>query len=742
MAAPGAQVLIEGANFAKATAVKFNGVAASFVVTADTQIQAIVPASALSGPVSVTTAAGSGQSTNAFIVIGAGPYVSGFSPTNGPVGATVIISGAGFTQASAVLFGGTNAVFGVTADTQIHAVVPAGAVSGPITIVAPSGTNVSAARFTIVSNGPLVTGFSPTNGPPGTLVTVAGVRFTGATAVLFGGTNAAFAVTSDTQLHAFVPTNAVTGFITVSSAAGTNSSAAKFVVAAPAPTITDFTPTSGAAGTPVVISGANFTAVTAVKFNGTNAAFGITSDTQIQAFVPTNATSGPLTIESPNGTNSSSGAFSIVGLGPSIAGFSPTNGAVGTIVTISGANFTGATNVLFNGVAAAFGVTSDSQIQAQVPITTTGPVTVITPAGTNVSGAAFYVSPLINSFAPTSGVAGVTVNIYGLNFIGATAVLFGGAPAKFVINSDTNIVATAPTNAVDGSIAVTTPAGIVATTNGFALLPKVDGFSPLAGPAGTPVAIFGSGFSTATTLTFNGAPAGFTVATPNEIDAVVPASATTGPIQVVTAHGSGASAAPFTVAQSGDLELTLTASSTNALAGANFTYTIVVTNHGPSTVNGTTLTNILPTPVKLVSVTLGQGTYAAAGGVVSCALGSLASQGSITATIVVTPEIAGTLTNVVTVRSQQFDPTLGNNTARSVVSVAGPSIPTLQVTRASGNTVQLTWPTTATNFVLQAAGSLAGVWSRLPNGVSLVNGHFLLTDNDTNSARFYRLALP
>ena len=99
MAAPGAQVLIEGANFAKATAVKFNGVAASFVVTADTQIQAIVPASALSGPVSVTTAAGSGQSTNAFIVIGAGPYVSGFSPTNGPVGATVIISGAGFTQA-------------------------------------------------------------------------------------------------------------------------------------------------------------------------------------------------------------------------------------------------------------------------------------------------------------------------------------------------------------------------------------------------------------------------------------------------------------------------------------------------------------------------------------------------------------------------------------------------------------------------------------------------------------------
>ena len=37
------------------------------------------------------------------------------------------------------------------------------------------------------------------------------------------------------------------------------------------------------------------------------------------------------------------------GTPPSISGFSPTSGPVGTSVTISGANFAGATQVQFNG---------------------------------------------------------------------------------------------------------------------------------------------------------------------------------------------------------------------------------------------------------------------------------------------------------------------------------------------------------------------------------------------------------
>lgn len=78
---------------------------------------------------------------------------------------------------------------------------------------------------------------------------------------------------------------------------------------------------------------------------------------------------------------------------PSIAGFSPTAGAAGTSVTVSGANLAGATAVAFNGVSAAFTVQSASQIAATVPAAaTSGPITVTTPFGSATSAASFTVT--------------------------------------------------------------------------------------------------------------------------------------------------------------------------------------------------------------------------------------------------------------------------------------------------------------------------------------------------------------
>ena len=78
---------------------------------------------------------------------------------------------------------------------------------------------------------------------------------------------------------------------------------------------------------------------------------------------------------------------------PVITSFSPTSGSVETEVTISGSNFTGATVVTFNGVAASFIVDSDTQIRATVPGgATTGPIGVTTAAGTGVSANGFTVA--------------------------------------------------------------------------------------------------------------------------------------------------------------------------------------------------------------------------------------------------------------------------------------------------------------------------------------------------------------
>lgn len=157
---------------------------------------------------------------------------------------------------------------------------------------------------------PTVTSFTPASGLSGTVITVTGANFTGATAVTIGGVAAAFTVVSDTQITATALTT--TGVIAVTTPAGTGTSATSFTVTAPAPTaptISGFTPTSGQVGQVVTITGTNFSTATAVTIGGTAAAFTIVSATQITATA--GSTSGAVTVTNPGGTATSTGTFTV-----------------------------------------------------------------------------------------------------------------------------------------------------------------------------------------------------------------------------------------------------------------------------------------------------------------------------------------------------------------------------------------------------------------------------------------------
>src|SRR3989442_1460439 len=110
---------------------------------------------------------------------------------------------------------------------------------------------------------------------------------------------------------------------------------------------------------------------------------------------------------------------------PKISSFVPTSGTVGTKVTVSGSNLTGARSVKFNGLSSSFTVNSPTQITATVPASaTTGTIAVTTPAGTTTSGSAYTVLPHISSFSPTSGAIGSSVTINGSGFDSVTGVTF------------------------------------------------------------------------------------------------------------------------------------------------------------------------------------------------------------------------------------------------------------------------------------------------------------------------------
>ncbi len=300
----GTNVFITGASFTGTYKVTFDGLdAANFDVLSNAMIRAEVPANATTGKVRIYTPAGSGQSTSNFCLL---PTITGFSPGFGPVGTSVTINGANFTDGTPVVaFGGTVAAAptGVTFN-QLTALVPAGAAAGPITVTTTNGTATSASLFYLPAR---ITGFTPNNSGPGTTVKITGENFTNASAVDFSGAAAAsFVVSNNTTIGVIVPFGVVSGPISVTTPAGTTNSTARFY--AP-PVISVFNPTHGLPGTNVTLTGINFFDATAVRFNGSNATFSVVNNTTINATVPNNAQTGPITVVAPAGTNTTAVNF-------------------------------------------------------------------------------------------------------------------------------------------------------------------------------------------------------------------------------------------------------------------------------------------------------------------------------------------------------------------------------------------------------------------------------------------------
>lgn len=161
-----------------------------------------------------------------------------------------------------------------------------------------------------------IIGFAPNNGSGSTTVRIYGTGFsTTATknTVKFNGVQATITSASVAQIVTSVPNGATTGPITVTSPAGSASSAGPFTVgASKSPTITGFTPDIGSAGTAVSITGTNFQTTpgsNATRFNLTLSKVATATPLSITTGVPAGATSGHISVETPYGTATSTPDF-------------------------------------------------------------------------------------------------------------------------------------------------------------------------------------------------------------------------------------------------------------------------------------------------------------------------------------------------------------------------------------------------------------------------------------------------
>ena len=462
----GTAVTIAGSNFGAtqgSSTITFNGVTASPSSWSATSIVAQVPASATTGPVVATV---NGQSSNA-LTFTVTPKINSLSPTSGPVGTSVTITGTTFgaTQGSStVTFNGASTTPTSWSASSITTPVPSGASSGPV-VVTVNGQASSGITFTVVTTGTV----------SGTVVNAEGTTpIAGATVKALQGTTTVTTVTTNgAGNYTLAELNA--GTYTVEASApgyGTKSRSLvtvtagettavnlnlETIVSGPMSYIYDplgrlvstvgptdtviysydavgnllsisrqssnqvsvinFTPAGGQIGSSVTIHGAGFSATASqntVQFNGTVAAVTSATATRIVAVVPPGATTGPITVLSPNGSASSGTSFAVgEGSGaPAISSFSPTIGAPGDAITISGSNFQTIpmhNNVKFSNVRAQVTTAAPTSIVAKVSAIVSGKISVTTPYGSAIAGGDFFVPPPPRTAADVEYTARMTI---------------------------------------------------------------------------------------------------------------------------------------------------------------------------------------------------------------------------------------------------------------------------------------------------------------------------------------------
>lgn len=313
-----------------------------------------------------------------------------------------------------------------------------------------------------VTAPPTLTSFRPGYGVQGTSVTLFGTNFTTDATVTFDGLPSPLVVyLSSTRIVATVPTGAKTGLITVTTVFGSAASATPFKIW---PLIGSVTPIWALPGTPITISGTGLSETTNVKVRTTSVPFTIVDDATIVFEMP--VVEGTVYVTNETGTATSPEPLLLL---PVVTSFTPSEGIVGSTVTIRGGGFIGTTAVKFHTTSTTFKVIDDTTIEAIVPNAVSPARITVISTRQRVTTASFTIikKPIIAAFTPAASALPATLTISGANFTGTASVRIGDVElAGFAVAPD-KIVAEVPLGTPSGAITITNAAGSTTSDTAF-----------------------------------------------------------------------------------------------------------------------------------------------------------------------------------------------------------------------------------------------------------------------------------
>ncbi|MFE2678963.1 beta strand repeat-containing protein, partial [Streptomyces hygroscopicus] len=264
----------------------------------------------------------------------------------------------------------------------------------------------------------------------------------------------------------------------------------------------------------------------------------------------------------------------------------------GTLVTVIGSHFSGATDVFFGTRrAASFSVLDDQTIVAVSPSGTGSvPVYVTTPAGTAPIGSFFYIPwPTLTGITPVAGPlgGGDIVELTGVNLSTARLVRFGGSVAHPTAVSDQHLLVTAPPASGPGTVPV-----YVITVGGvsnrllytYAAVPVVTDVSPATGATagGEPVVLTGTGLSHVTALTIGGVAATSFGSVSDTLLVVVTPPNVPGPADITVTTAGGSVTVPDGFGYAAPSTTTVTSAPDPSVVGQPVAFTAVVAGVPPT----------------------------------------------------------------------------------------------------------------------------------------------------------------
>lgn len=567
-ALPGAKVRLTGDYLDQLNNVKFGiyefypGISSITLVSAQT-IDLTLPLYVARGPQAVSVETTGGIAKGEFIVSGT-PEITGISPKRVRAGTEVVIQGRNLTDGSVRINGLlVDKTLTTFRDTEIRTIVPPTATSGKVSVTVFEKLVASSVDSLVVVGMPVLApnALSLPEGIPGDLLTLTGTNLLDVSAVLFGDTPALFRALSTTQLEVTVPDRKISGSvpISVTSLGGLSTSAQPFLMILP-PTGLTIDVARQARGKEITIRGQNLHRITAVSVNGRPAAItNRTEGLEVRATVPADATTGTVAVTNRAATVAVPRALTVV-LAPTVTDFTK-RASAGSRVILKGTYLQNAM-IYFNGnnyPALDDGKNDDSERWITVTSDAqTGPVRVVNDAGEITTTESFTVlrASTISDFTPRAGKVGAEVTLTGLNFADVTDIRFsdGKSAAAVFRRTGATLIATVPAGAVDGTICLTSSAGIVCTATAFnvQVLPTTLDFTPVTAKTGTDVVITGQNLADVTEVRFGAGksgPATIVRKTATSLTVTVPTTATDGTICLTNPAGMVCTTATFTVAK-------------------------------------------------------------------------------------------------------------------------------------------------------------------------------------------------